>query len=147
MRCLLLFREFETPTACRLVARLNENERRCITVIPSPKYLVYCGIEIVSALVALIVQEQAMSLAMRRWVIDDKYQTCRRAAQTTHWHKSVIKRRRFKHAETGKLDTLNLGCLLLVSSTSGHTRSSSEHVQETPPMQLYGVVHLRGSIV
>jgi hypothetical protein len=145
MRYLLIFRGFETPTACRLVTRLDENERRCITAFPSPKHLVYYGIEIGIVVLALTVQEQAMPLAMRRWVIDDKYQTRRRATQTTHWqdsHKSGIKRHRFKYAETRKLDTLNLGCLLLVSSTSGHTRSSSEHVQETPPMQLYGMVHL-----
>jgi hypothetical protein len=100
MRCLLIFRGFETPTAYRLVARLNENERRCITAIPSPKHLVYYGIEIESVVLAVTVQEQAMPLAMRRWVIDEKYQTRRRATQTTHWqdsHKSFIKRHRFKH--------------------------------------------------
>jgi hypothetical protein len=112
MRYLLIFRGFETPTACRLVTRLDENERRCITAFPSPKHLVYYGIEIGSVVLALTVQEQAMPLAMRRWVIDDKYQTRRRATQTTHWqdsHKSAIKRHRFKYAETRELGTLNLG--------------------------------------
>jgi hypothetical protein len=83
MKCLLLFEEFEIPTACRLVARLNENERRCITVVPSPERIDYCMIEIGSVFVAVTVQEQAMLLAMRRRVVDDKYQTCRRATQTT----------------------------------------------------------------
>jgi hypothetical protein len=79
MRCLLIFRGFETPTACRLVARLDENERWCITAIPSPKHLVYYGIEIGSVVLAVTVQEQAMPLAMRFWVIDDKYQTRRKS--------------------------------------------------------------------